>query len=120
MLKSLILKFALNKILAHSINLNGLNIKKGKILNKNDILLIDKIGLKKVLVYEKSIYDIEENKAANKIANFLSGKNVIVQKPINGRADLFSSIDGMLLFEKKIIKKINFLNDDVAVSMLKK
>lgn len=119
MLKLLPLNKSLKQILAHSIIVNGKKIRKGTVLLKKDLAALEKEGLKKIYVFRKSLNDIEENEAANKVAKYLSGNNLICKKAVNGRADLYSKVNGMVCFDKKKLTSINFKNSDLAVSMLR-
>ena len=101
MLKLLLLNKSLNYILAHSIIADGKKIRKGTMLSKKDLTTLKKAGFKKIYVFKNSINDIEENDAANKIARYLSDNNVICKKALNGRADLYSKVNGMVCFDKK-------------------
>ena len=119
MLKLLLLNKSLNYILAHSIIADGKKIRKGTMLSKKDLAVLKKAGFKKIYVFKKSLNDIEENDAANKIAKYLSDNNVICKKAVNGRADLYSKVNGMVYFDKKKLTSVNFKNSDIAISMLK-
>ena len=119
MLKLILANKSYKKILAHSININGVKLKKGKIINKSDIQLFNDYGKKEVYVFEKNSQHIDENKASFYISNQIIGKNITINKPVNGRADLFSKINGLLNYDKKLLFSLNFSNDDLAVAMLK-
>ena len=119
MLKLLTLKESLKYKLAHSININGKKLRKGKKLSKDDVEILTKAGIKKIYVFKALINDIEENSAANKLAKFLAGKNVMCKKAINGRADFYSKINGMIYFDVKKLTSLNMKNSDIAVTMLK-
>ena len=64
-------------------------------------------------IYAITPNDIEENDAANKIAKYLSDNNVICKKAVNGRADLYSKVNGMVYFDKKKLTSVNFKNSDI-------
>lgn len=119
MLKLLPLNKSLKYKLAHSVIAKGNKIRKGTMLSKKDLVLLEEAGIKKVYVFKKYLNDIEENDAANKIAKYLSGNNVICKRAINGRADLYSKVNGMVWFEKKKLTSVNFKNSDLVISMLK-
>ena len=54
MLKLVSINNSYKKILAHSININGTKISKGKIIEKSDIKLFNNIGKKKIYIFEKT------------------------------------------------------------------
>ena len=119
MLKLVQIEESINKILAHSIVINKEKIPKGKILHHEDIMLFKSIGIKKVYIFDQNKNYIDENVASLKIAKYISHKHIKINKPINGRADLFSTINGMLNYDKKKLINLNYLNDDLAVAMIK-
>ena len=51
MLKLVSIDNSYKKILAHSISINGNKLNKGKIIEKNDIKLLNNIGKKKCLYF---------------------------------------------------------------------
>ena len=48
MLKLILVNKSYKKILAHSIKIKGVKLKKGKVINKSDIKLLNDIGKKEV------------------------------------------------------------------------
>ena len=119
MLKLVHIEKSKNKILAHSILINKKKISKGKIILNEDIMLFKSIGIKKVYIFDQSKDYIEENVASFKIAKYISYKHIKINKPVNGRADLFSTINGMLNYDRKKLINLNYLNDDLAAAMMK-
>ena len=107
------------KILAHSISINGNKLNKGKIIEKSDIKLLGNFGKKKIYIFEKTPEHIGENKASIQISKHIIGKNITINNPVNGRADLFSKINGLLDYDSKLLLKLNFSNDDLALAMIR-
>ena len=54
MFRNVIIEKAYNKILAHSLKVSGKKIKKGKVLNKEDIDLMKNLGLKEIYVFDNN------------------------------------------------------------------
>ena len=119
MLKLVSINNSYKKILAHSININGNKISKGKIIEKSDIKLLNNFGKKKIYIFEKTPEHISEDKASFQISKHIIGKNITINNPVNGRADLFSKINGLLDYDSKLLLKLNFSNDDVALAMIR-
>ena len=67
MLKLVSINNSYKKILAHSININGKKISKGKIIEKSDIKLLNNFGKKKIYIFEKTPEHISEDKASFQI-----------------------------------------------------
>mgnify|MGYP007000080291 CR=1 len=71
------------KILAHSIDTNQVKLKKGKIISKEDIRLLKDSGKEKIYIFDKSPYQIDENKASYKISKFIiNNNNIRINKPV--------------------------------------
>ena len=108
-----------NTILAHSVLLKEGKLKKGKLLNKEDIKLLKSNSVNKIFVAIIERNDIHENKAADRIAKHIVSKEIIHLKAVNGRADFYSRIDGILNFDVKKMASLNYQNNDLALSALK-
>ena len=119
MLKLVSINNSYKKILAHSISIKGTKLKKGKIIGRSDIKLLNSIGKKEIYIFEKTPEHIAENKASFQISKHIIGKNITINNPVNGRADLFSKINGLLDYDRKLLFQLNFSNDDLAVAMIK-
>ncbi len=119
MLKLVLINNSYKKILAHSININGTKLNKGKIIDKGDIKLLNNYGRKQIYIFEKTPEHISENKASFQISKHITGKNILINNPVNGRADLFSKINGLLDYDSKLLFNLNYSNDDLAVAMIK-
>ena len=119
MLKLVSIGNSYKKILAHSIILNGTKLDKGKIIDRSDIELLNSFGKKEIYIFEKTPEHVGENKASFEISKHIIGKNIKINRPVNGRADLFSKINGLLDYDSKLLFRLNFSNDDLAVAMIK-
>ncbi len=119
MIKYNLVKKSSGLILAHSIKLTNKTLRKGKIILKEDINDLINDDIKKIYVFQLKKEHIREDTAANKLANYIIGNNIIVKKPINGRADFYSKTNGMLHFNVQKLIDLNLYNDDIAISMLK-
>lgn len=117
--KKVFIKDAFNKILAHSINSKELKIKKGKILDSNDIDLLKENSINKVYVAVLEKNDLHENKVAENITKKIVSKEILKVDAKNGRADFFSKVDGMLVINLKQLISLNYYNPSIAVSALK-
>ena len=71
MLKLVSIYNSYKKILAHSININGSKISKGKIIEKSDIKLLNNFGKKKIYIFEKTSEHISEDKASFQISKHI-------------------------------------------------
>ncbi len=109
---------AINKILAHNVLLDKAILKKGEVLSNANIISLINNNINKVTTISIDENDVMENDAALKIAKLLSGSNIIITNVSNGRANLYSQKDGLLVAEKKIVTKLNLLSSEIVISTL--
>lgn len=119
MLKLVLIINSYKKILAHSIDTNKVKLKKGKILSREDINLLKDGGLEKIYIFDKSPHQIDENEASFRLSKFIISNNIRINKPVNGRTDLFAKKNGLLIYNKKLLYKLNYYNDELAIAMMK-
>ena len=105
---------SLNGILSSSLvlyeNKNIIKVKKGTIINKNLINLLLKNNIKLVTCAKLDDQDIEENKAVYEISkNILNTEqsNLTIQNPRQGRCNIISDINGLLVFDPEQLFLIN-------------
>ena len=106
-------------ILAHSIKLDNFSLKKGKILNEEDVCMLLKYKIENVYVAIIGKEDYSENYSAKKIAKHISSAELYEPEATNGRADLFSKTSGMLKVNNEKLFKINSIFPEIAVCTLK-
>ena len=117
---------SLNGILASSLvlheNKNIIKVKKGTIINENLINLLLKNDIKLVTCAKLDENDIEENKAAYEISkNILNNEqsNLTIKDPKQGRCNIISNINGLLVFDHEQLFLINSVTDEIGVASLK-
>ncbi len=117
---------SLNGILSSSLvlyeNNDIIKIKKGTIINENLINLLLKNNIKSVTCAKLNEDDVEENKAVYKISkNILNNEqpNLTIQDPRQGRCNIISNINGLLVFDPEQLFLINSVTDEIGVASLK-
>ena len=117
---------SLNGILSSSLllyeNKNLIKVKKGTIINKNLINLLLKNNIKLVTCAKLDNQDIEENKAVYEISkNILNTaqSNLTIQNPRQGRCNIISDINGLLVFDPEQLFLINSVTDEIGIASLK-
>ncbi|MDP6175918.1 MAG: 4-diphosphocytidyl-2C-methyl-D-erythritol kinase, partial [Rhodospirillales bacterium] len=76
-------------ILAHTTRVPGRVIKKGRLLDADDLAEMQEAGLKSLIVARLEEDDLGEDEAALAIAQALAGSNIRVSPPFTGRCNLF-------------------------------
>ena len=117
---------SLNSILASSLvlheNKDIIKVKKGTIINQNLINLLLKNDIKLVTCAKLDKNDVEENKAVYEISkNILNNEqsNLTIKDPKQGRCNIISNINGLLVFDHEQLFLINSVTDEIGVASLK-
>ncbi len=109
-------KKAEGAILAHSRRISNMTLKKGHLLTKDDIRSFIAEGITELIVARLEPNDISENEAASTITEILAGENVKTSNAFTGRCNLISNTNGLLLFDREKINKINLIDESVTIA----
>lgn len=103
------LEHAENKILGHNIaGPDGRRaLRKGKALTVEDVALLRDIGRKTVYVAELEPDDVEENMAASRVAQAVTGAGLRLSGPAAGRMNLMSTTLGVLRVDVEKLARLN-------------
>lgn len=104
--------------LAHTLNLGAKTLKKGRVLNADDIALLMQAGIAVVTGARMQAGDLDENAGAAEIAALLVGPNTETRRPYTGRCNLHASTRGVLRVDAARIDAINELDEAIAVGTL--
>ena len=117
---------SLNGILSSSLVLyekkDLIKVKKGTIINEHLINLLLKNNIKSVFCAKLDKEDIEENKAVYEISKNIIGNeqsNLHAQDPRQGRSNIISNINGLLVFDPEQLFSINSVTDEIGIASLK-
>src|SRR5215218_10348492 len=91
---------ATGAILAHSLKLGAMVLKKGRVLSAADVEAIAAAGLDRVVAARLDPGDIREDEAAARVAAAAAGENVTTAAAFTGRANLFAETRGLLVFDR--------------------
>ena len=117
---------SLGGILSSSIEIykdkKKIKISKGTVINKNlvDLLLLNKIEIVKCAKLDDD--EIDENTTVHTISkNIIASKNsnIKIQDPKNGRCNLISNVDGIIVFKPNQLFSINSVTNDIGIASLK-
>lgn len=90
--------------------------KRGHIIAKPDVEKLLSIGKHYVWIFGKDEGFIHEDDAGRKMMELIKGDNLFLSDPSESKVKLFSKTDGVLLLNKKGLKKINLLRDSRVAS----
>lgn len=107
---------AVDAILAHTIHIDGLTLKKGTKLSAENCeqLAISKIN--SVMAAQLEPGDVHEDEAASTIANTLIGDGVSATKAFTGRCNLVAAAAGLVSIDAAAIDALNAVDESVTVA----
>lgn len=109
---------AVGGILAHSLRTPNGKLKKGRVLSAGDIANLRSAGYTVVTVARLEGHDASENEAAAAVARSVTGAGICAGKSFTGRANLNSTLDGLLVVDAPRIESINGLDESVTLCTL--
>lgn len=105
-MKKIKVEDALGQILAHDLTRIIPGVEKGALFQKGhriaaeDIPLLLDIGKKNIFVLEDQEEGVHENEAAQRIARAVSGRDLAMTAPSEGKVNLLSPVDGVLRIDE--------------------
>ena len=109
---------ALGAILAHGVkHANGV-FKKGRVLSAEDVSALRAAGLEQVTVARLEADDVAEDIAARQLAMVSAGQGVTAQQAFTGRANLHSSVYGLVVVDYDRVDAINHIHESLTLATL--
>jgi molybdenum cofactor cytidylyltransferase len=105
-------------ILAHSLRLGTVALKKARVLSRADLDLIAGAGLTRIVVARLEPGDVGEDEAARRVAEAAAGDEVELAAPFTGRANLFSRTRGLLVFDRERLDRLNLVDEAITLGTL--
>lgn len=105
-------------ILAHAIRAGGLSLKKGRRLSAADIAALAAAGVVRVTAIRLEADDVPEDEAAATLAHALAGPGLRPAEPFTGRANLHAETDGVLVYDRERLDRINLIDEALTVATL--
>ena len=109
---------ALGAVLAHSIDVGGQRLKKGKLLESADIKALKAAGIRNITVARLDDNDVGENNAALRIAQLLEIEGVEMAAPFTGRVNLYSKISGIFQADSEVVDVLNQVSPAITLATL--
>lgn len=105
-------------ILAHTLALPGLLVKKGTRLEATQCAALAAAGCARVTVARLEPGDVAEDEAAVAVAACLAGEGVFAAAPVNGRVNLFATVPGLLVLDGDRIAAANRIDESITIATL--
>ena len=110
---------AAGTILAHSVRLADGVLRKGRVLDKEDINRMREAGLSAVTVAELEDGDLDENAAALRLAEALVAPGLTSSGGRTGRANLRAESAGVALIDAETIHRMNAVDEALTISTVR-
>jgi molybdenum cofactor cytidylyltransferase len=105
-------------ILAHSTKAGARTLKKGRVLDANDVAALAASGIASVIAARLEPGDVGEDRAAAELAAALAGENVKIAEPFTGRVNLFATARGLARIERARADAVNLVDEAITVATL--
>ena len=105
-------------ILAHSLKLGVVHLRKGQLLVAADIAALKAAGIPEVIVAQLGADDIEENTAAGIMGAAAVGNHISASLPHAGRVNLIAEVAGVLQVEASKVDALNAIDPAITLATL--
>jgi molybdenum cofactor cytidylyltransferase len=109
---------ALGVTLGHSLQAGLHKLKKGRVLDAQDIVALRQAGIASVCGARLEGDDASEDAAAAEVAALLAGSNCEARKPYTGRCNLHATERGVVAVDAAAIVRLNRIDEAVTVGTL--
>ena len=109
---------AVGAVLAHGVKTAEGSFKKGRVLTSADVDVLRGLGMAEIIVARLESDDVSEDEAARALAVAATGQGVTAQQAFTGRANLYSSVHGLVVIDRARVKAINHLHESLTIATL--
>lgn len=109
---------ALGAILAHGVRHASGVFKKGRVLSADDVEQLQRAAITEVIVARLDDDDVGEDVAARHLASVAAGQGVTAQQAFTGRANLHSSVYGLVVVDRERVNDINHIHESLTLATL--
>ena len=107
---------AAGAVLAHSVPLSDGRLRKGHVLSATDIETLLAAGHQEVVVARYDVGDLDEDAAAARLADALTGVGLRVSNSATGRVNLHATGPGVVQIDEAAIHAFNAINPMITVA----
>lgn len=107
-------------ILAHGTRHRDGVFKKGRVLSAEDVAALQAAGHTSVVAARLGPDDVAEDEAARLISIAACGGGARAQEPFTGRANLYATAHGLVMFDEARLRAINHLHESLTIATLPK
>ena len=112
------LEDAKGAVLAHTLRVPGRVLKKGTVLQQDDIDALRAANLREVVAAVMEAGDVPEDEAAQRIAEALMAPLIVKSRAATGRVNLLADAPGLLVLDTQAIERLNALDESLTIATL--
>jgi molybdenum cofactor cytidylyltransferase len=113
------LEAAEGAVLAHALRCGGRLLKKGRVLDRDDLAALAEEGHATVAAVRLENSDVDEDSAAARVAQLLCGANLRLTAAFTGRCNVVADVPGLILVEAAQVDSLNRVDPAVTVATLR-
>ncbi len=110
---------AAGAMLAHRVRAGGTVLQKGNILGQREIELLKAEGVASVWAARLEPGDLEENRAAERVARAVEGDCVVRAQAATGRVNFYAAADGVFVVDADQVNAVNLIDPAITLSTLR-
>ncbi len=107
---------AAGAILAHSVRLGALVLRKGRVLSADDVAALEAAGIGRIVAARLEASDLAEDEAAARLARAAAGSGVRVGAAFTGRANLTATAPGLALVDAAKVDALNAIDESLTIA----
>jgi molybdenum cofactor cytidylyltransferase len=105
-------------LLAHGVSGEGFSFRKGRRLDRADIDALARSGRASVVAAHLEHEDVAEDEAATAVARAIAGGNLLVSAAFTGRANLYATASGLVVYDAAALDAVNAVDESITVALL--
>ncbi|WP_420409644.1 NTP transferase domain-containing protein [Hoeflea sp.] len=105
-------------LLAHALSVGTLRLKKGHLLGKSDLMLLEQAGVKTVIAARLDPGDASEDEAAEALAGAFRGANITAANATTGRVNLHAARAGLFRADRLMVDHLNSIDPGITFACL--
>ncbi|KGF71237.1 4-diphosphocytidyl-2C-methyl-D-erythritol kinase [Hoeflea sp. BAL378] len=105
-------------LLAHSLSVGTLRLKKGHALNATDLMLLAQSGISEVIAARLEGDDVGEDAAAEALAQAFGGAHIRAANASTGRVNLHATRAGLFRAERLLVDHFNAIDPAITFACL--
>ena len=105
-------------ILAHSLSVENHRIAKGTVLDESLIAELASAGYRELTVARIDADDVDENSAAQSLAESICGTGLRLDRAHTGRVNIVAERSGLLTYPRELIIALNSVSEEITLSVL--